>query len=158
MHAPTDQEIEQAEARVTQSRRDFHSSRARVRPAFRATLAKPATLLAVAIAAGAAGYYIFRRPQVKVPDNWLSRWPALSERWAELRSKLPGGGPSPATTAATAAAASTSVMGIVMALAMRYAMQRLPGIGFRVIEQAVRRGTARYGSSSSRAHAAVSLH
>ncbi len=92
MHAPTDQEIEQAEARVTQSRRDFHSSRARVRPAFRATLAKPATLLAVAIAAGAAGYFMFRRPQVKLPDNWLSRWPALSERWADMRSKLPGGG------------------------------------------------------------------
>ena len=155
MHGPSDEEIERAEGRVTQSRRAFVASRARARTALRATLVKPVTLFGVALAAGAAGYLIFKRPQVKAADDWRARWSAL-------RASFPNWGASSSGTA-TAAAASTSVAGIIVAFAMRYAMQRLPGIGLRLAEQAVRKGAAwsraeRASTAPSNYRSATSLH
>jgi hypothetical protein len=145
MHAPSRHEILLAEQRLIQSRRELAAGKARLRTAFRATLAKPGTLLGAAGAGAIAGYLLFRRPaaQAEVEDarNWLSRWPALSERWQALRAHLPNvsvGGPSTTTTAATAAGA-TSLAGIILAFATRYAMQRLPGIGLRLVEDAIRK-------------------
>jgi len=161
IRAPTNHEILLAEQNLMRSRRDLSAARLRLKTAFRDTLAKPSTLLGVVLAAGAAGYFLFRRPPVAAAVNWLDRWPALSEKWAELRAHLPSfGGPSSATTAATAAAGSTSVMGIALAFAMRYAAQRLPAIGFRLVEQAVRKGVAsRAGRSTSPSYgSAPSLH
>ena len=164
IRAPTNHEILLAEQNLMRSRRELAAGRLRLRTAFRNTLAKPSTLLGIAVAAGAAGYFLFRRPPVAAAAvNWLDRWPALSEKWAELRAHLPSfGGPSSTTTAATAAAASTSVMGIALAFAMRYAAQRLPAIGLRMVEQAVRKGVAarkgRAGATSQTYPSATSLH
>ena len=143
LSAPSDEEIRRAEGRLIDARRELAASRGRARAAFRATLAKPTTLLGVALAAGAAGYFLFRRPApAEAATNWLSRWPALSARWEALKSHLPTvGGPSTAATATTAAGA-TSLVGIVLAFAARYAMQQLPRIGLQVIEQALRRQRA----------------
>ena len=143
LSAPSDKEIELAEARLIDARRELATGRTRARAAFRAAMVKPWTLAGVVLAAGAAGYFLFRRPpQVEAAKNWLSRWPALSAQWDTLRSHLPTfGGPSTATTATTAAGA-TSVAGLVVAFAMRYAMQRLPRIGLQIVEQALRRQRA----------------
>ena len=140
LRAPSDQEIERAEGRLTAARRDLAASRVRAKAALRAALVKPGILLGVALAAGAAGYFLFRRQaQVEVARSWLSRWPALSARWEAMRAHLPSlGGPSSTTTAATAAGA-TSLAGIIFAFAMRYAMQRLPRIGLRLVEDAMRK-------------------
>ena len=164
IRAPTNHEILLAEQDLMRSRRELAAGRVRLKTAFRNTLAKPSTLLGVGLAAGAAGYFLFRRPPAAaVAANWLDRWPALSEKWTELRAHLPTfGGPSSTTTAATAAAASTSVMGIALAFAMRYAAQRLPAIGFRLVEQAVRKGVAsragKSGPVSPSYRSAPSLH
>lgn len=143
LHAPSDEEIRLAEGRLTDARRELAASKVRARSALRAALVKPWTLLGVALAAGAAGYVLFKRPaQADVAKNWLSRWPALSAHWEAMRAHLPSfGGPSTAATATTAAGA-TSLVGIVVAFAMRYAMQRLPRIGLQIVEQALRRQRA----------------
>ena len=152
--APSDEEIKLAEGRITDARHELVASRARARAALRDGLVKPWFLLGVALAAGAAGYLLFRRPaQAEVARNWLSRWPALSARWEELRAHLPSfGGPSTAATATTAAGA-TSLAGLVVAFAMRYAMQRLPKIGLRLVEDALRKqrsvATPSYPSGAS---------
>ena len=140
LRAPSDEEIKLAEGRVTDARHELAASRVRARATLRDALVKPGTLLGVALAAGAAGYLLFRRPgQVEVARNWLSRRPALSARWEAVRAHLPSfGGPSTTTTAATAAGA-TSLAGIIIAFATRYAMQRLPGIGLRFVEDAIRK-------------------
>jgi hypothetical protein len=138
--APSDEDIRRAEGRLTDARRELAASRVRARATVRAALVKPRTLLGVALAAGAAGYFLFRRPaQAEVAKNWLSHWPALSARWEAMRAHLPSvGGPSTAATATTAAGA-TSLVGIVLAFAARYAMQQLPRIGFQIVEQALRK-------------------
>ena len=140
MHAPTHHEILLAEQRLIQSRRELAAGTVRLRTAFRATLAKPTTLLAAAGAGAIAGYLLFKRPaQVEVARTWLSRWPALSERWEAMRAHLPSvGGPSTTTTAATAAG-TTSLAGLIFAFATRYAMQRLPRIGLHMVEDAIRK-------------------
>jgi len=141
--APSDEEIRRAEGRLTDARRELAASRVRARAAFRATLAKPTTLLGVALASGAAGYFLFRRPpEAEAARNWLSRWPALGAQWEALRSHLPTfGGPSAAATATTAAGA-TSLVGIVLAFAARYALQQLPRMGLQIVEHALRRQRA----------------
>jgi hypothetical protein len=161
IRAPTNHEILLAEQNLMRSRRELAAGRQRLGTAFRNALAKPSTLLGVGLAAGAAGYFLFRRPPVAGAVSRLDRWPALRDKLSELRAHLPSfGGPSSTATAATAAAASTSVMGIVLAFAMRYAMQRLPAIGFRWVEQAVRKGAAsRAGRSTSPSYGSTpSLH
>jgi len=118
IHAPSSHEILLAEQRLMQARREVAADAVRLQTAVRATLAKPSTLLGVAGAAGVAGYLIFRRPRAvrAAPSD-----------------------------AATGAVASTSVAGIVVAFAMRYAMQRLPGIGLQLIERAMHRGGSAAG-------------
>lgn len=159
MHAPTHHEILLAEQKLIRSRRELAASKVRLRAAFRATLAKPSTLLGAAGAGAIAGYLLFRRPRVQSEAedarNWLSRWPALSEKWEALRAHLPHvsvGEPSTTTTAATAAGA-TSLAGLIFTFASRYAIRRLPGIGLRLVEDALRkqRAAARpsYPSGSS---------
>ena len=141
MRGPTDAEIKSAEERLMRARREVLARSLRVKIAGRAALVKPVTLLGVAGAAGIAGYLMFRRPvAVEVP------------RWSFRRQ------PTTASTATTAAA-STSIAGLVVAFAMRYAMQRLPGIGIKLVEDTLRKrgmwplhraGEAppRYGSAS----------
>lgn len=143
LRAPSDEEIRRAEGRLTDARRELAASRRRARAAIRLTLAKPATLLGVALASGAAGYFLFRRPaRAEVATNWLSRWPALSARWEALRSHLPTVGGASAAGTATTAAGATSLVGIVLAFAARYAMQQLPRIGLQIVEQALRKQRA----------------
>lgn len=156
LSAPSDEEIKRAERRLTDARRDLAASRVRARAALRAALVKPWTLLSVALAAGAAGYVLFKRPaQTEVARNWLSRWPALSARWEAMRAHLPSiGGPSTAATATTAVGA-TSLAGLVLAFASRYAMQQLPRIGLRLVEDAIRKQRAGVSPSYS---SGTSLH
>ena len=118
IHAPSSHEILLAEQRLMKARREVAADAVRLQTAVRATLAKPSTLLGVAVAAGVAGYLIFRRPR--------------AVRAAPL-------------DAATGAVASTSMAGILIAFAMRYAMQRLPGIGLQLIERAMHRGASAAG-------------
>ena len=139
IRAPTNHEILLAEQNLMRSRRELIAGGQRLKTAFRNTLAKPSTLLGIGFAAGAAGYFLFRRPPVAVAVSWLDRWPALRDKWLELRAHLPSiGGPSTAATETTAAGA-TSLAGIILAFATRYAMQRLPGIGLRMVEDAIRK-------------------
>lgn len=140
MRKPTDNEILLAEQRLVQARREAVASADRLKTAFRNALASPRTLLGVAGVAGLLGYLVFK--------------PA-----APRRREAPA--PSTAATAATAAAASTSMAGIVMAFTMRYAMQRLPGIGFRLVEEAFRRsdsGRSRQGMPPLQRPAAATVH
>lgn len=146
LSAPSDEDIRRAEGRLTDARRELAASRVRARVTVRAALVKPGTLLGVAVAAGAAGYFLFRRPaQAEVATNWLSRWPALSAQWEAMRPHLPSvGGPSTAATATTATTATgaNSLVGIVLAFAARYAMQQLPRIGLQFVEQSLRKQRA----------------
>lgn len=61
MRMPDRAEIAAAERKVAQSMQNTQDSVRRVRAAFRATLARPATLLLVAGAAGVAGLWLTRR-------------------------------------------------------------------------------------------------
>jgi len=63
MRAPTLAAIHAAEQRVAQSGRNARDSLCHARVAFRATLARPATLALVAGAAGLAGFWLVRRPR-----------------------------------------------------------------------------------------------
>ncbi len=142
MRGPTDAEIKSAEERLMRARREVLARSLRVQIAGRAAMVKPVTLLAVAGVAGVAGYLMFQRPpvrEVEVP------------RWSFRRQ------PTTASTATTAVA-TTSIAALVVSFALRYAMQRLPGIGMRLIEDTLRKrgrplhrdgaATPRYGSAS----------
>lgn len=120
IRGPSHHEILLAEQRLMQARRETAADAVRLQTAVRATLARPSTLLGVAGAAGVAGYLTFRRSRVRVEHT------------------APSG-------AATTEVASTSLAGIIVAFAMRYAMQRLPGIGLQLIERAMRRGGSAAG-------------
>jgi hypothetical protein len=115
MKAPTDNEILLAEQRLDQARQEVVASAARLQSEFRATLAKPSTLIGVAVAAGLLGYYLFkpsRRP----------RRPARRVRARRAEDR---------TTDET----SKSLASIVVAFAMRYAMQRLPAVGMQLLDK-----------------------
>jgi hypothetical protein len=120
MHAPSSHEILLAEQRLMQVRRGLARDGVRLKTAVHAALSRPSTLLGVAGAAGLAGYLMFRPPHVRVEHTTTSG-------------------------AATAAVASTSMAGIIVAFAMRYAMQRLPGIGVQLVERAMRRARSDAG-------------
>ena len=117
IHAPSDEEIGRVEEKITRARREFLAGAENSHRALHDALAKPTTLLGVAGTAGLAGYLMFRRRPTRI-----------------VRSSQ--------ASQATAAAASTSLAGIVLACAMRYATQRLPGLGMKLVGEAMRKRSA----------------
>ena len=132
LQRPTDEEIRTAELRLQQAERDLSEGSKRAKSAALDVAVHPVTLLAIAVAAGVAGYMLFKRPPV-VPEDWRSRL----TKWT--KGLVPPRAPTQAETAATTAATTTGVMGIIVALAMKYATRQLPGIGFKLLNQAMRK-------------------
>lgn len=147
MKNPSDAEIEAAERRIEKAERDLASGKKRAKAAIVDFLVKPVTLLGIGIAACALGYYAFKKPP-PVPDDWRAKLSKMTRGWIPQRA------PTQAETAATAAA-STGIMGIVVALAMKYATSQLPGIGYRLLEQSLRKRGAFTPSSDGKT---VTLH
>lgn len=146
---PSDEEIRAAELRLQQAERDLSEGRKRARAALLDFAVHPVTLLGIAVAAGVAGYLLFKPPPV-VPEDWRSRL----TKWT--KGLVPPRAPTKAETAATTAATTTGVMGIIVALAMKYATKQLPGIGFKLFNQAMRKRGA-YGTPVP-ARAVTTLH
>ncbi len=148
MKSPSDAEIEAAERRLEQARRDLKAGKARSKAAFVDFMVRPATLAGIAVAAGALGYYLFKPPPA-VPDDWRSRLSKWTHGWIPQR---------PATTrkeAAATSAATSGIMGIIVSLAMNYATKQLPAVGYRMLEQALRKRGAFTPSADGRS---VTLH
>jgi hypothetical protein len=99
MRTPTLTAIYAAELRVAQSRLQTHAALHRGRITFRATLARPASLVTVAAVAAILGYWLTRRSRPTVP---------ASDRVSNVRM-------------APAAA-------FILAFIVRYAKQQLPAI------------------------------
>jgi hypothetical protein len=92
--------IRAAELRVARARLNLRASLARVRITTRKTLARPSTLLGIAVAAGLLSYCLAPKAQpIPAPSS--------------------GG---------VATAAKTSAFGLVLAFVVRYGMQYLPDI------------------------------
>ncbi|MEO8202706.1 MAG: hypothetical protein ABI630_02500 [Betaproteobacteria bacterium] len=124
MHKPTEEEIEAAAMRMGDARRSLKADTAKATQAVRNFAVKPATLLSISALAGVAGYLLFRPTPAK-----------------RVR---------PAHEAQVPQAASTGLIGLVVALASRYAIQRIPRIGFDLIEEAIkRRGKVSAATASS---------
>ena len=138
MRRPTDEEIRAAELRVERAESDFAAGQVRTKAALLDFIVHPLTLLGVAVAAGGVAYRIFK-PKLKAPVKF--DWP-----WD--RNKV-----SPETKQV----AETSVLSLVLAIGVRYLMQNLPSIGFRVLGQAMRKRGA-FSRSGSTAGTAVTLH
>lgn len=100
MRAPTLTAIYAAELRVAQSRLQTHAALHRGRIAFRATLARPASLVTVAAAAAIFGYWLTRRPRPQTVS--------ASDRASNVRM--------------------APVAAFVLAFVVRYAKQQLPAI------------------------------
>jgi hypothetical protein len=100
MRTPTLTAIYAAELRVAQSRLQTHAALHRGRIAFRATLARPSSLVTVAGAAAIFGYWLTRRPRPQTVS--------ASDRASDVR---------------TAPAAA-----FILAFIVRYAKQHLPAI------------------------------
>ena len=98
MRAPALAAIHAAELRVAQSARNTRDGLRRARVAFRATLARPATLALVAGAAGLIGFWLARRPQRQAPF----------------------------TTDGVGVGKTASAVGVALAFIVRFGMQRLP--------------------------------
>jgi hypothetical protein len=98
MRAPALAAIHAAELRVAQSGRNTRDGLRRARVAFRATLARPATLALVAGAAGLAGFWLVRRPRRQAPS----------------------------TTEAAGVGKKASAVGVALAYIVRYGMPRVP--------------------------------
>ncbi len=96
MRMPARAEIDAAERRVVQSRLIAHDRLGLVRVAFRATLARPSTLVMVMAATGVAGFCFARR----------------------LRR--------PSSSAGVRIATTSSVAGVVGAFILQYGMRHLP--------------------------------
>jgi hypothetical protein len=137
MKRPTDEEIRAAELRVEQAERDFGTGKVRTRAALIDTLVKPTTLLGIAAVSGVAGYLLFK-PQPKAPVK--VQWP-----WQ------------PRVSPEAKQTAGASLLSLVAALGVRYAMRHLPGIGYRVLGQALRKRGA-FSPRVSTSGTSVTLH
>ena len=100
MQIPNLAEIQSAELKFVQSRRDVHIRFLRARTALRNTAARPVTLAAIAAAAGLVGYWLTRRKSVRPEKDSAA-----------------------ATTGVFASAVS-----LAMTFLVRYAIQHLPFI------------------------------
>lgn len=136
MRRPTDEEIRAAELRVERAESDFAAGQVRTKAALLDFTVHPVTLLGIAVAAGGVAYRIFK-PKLKAPVKF---------DWPWNRNKV-----SPETKQV----AETSVLSLVLAIGVRYLMQNLPGIGFRVLGHTLRkrdafsRGVPTTGSSTT---------
>lgn len=137
MKRPTDEEVRAAVLRLERAEQDFAAGQIRTKAAFLDFVVHPGTLLGVAVAAGAAGYLLFR-PQRKAPVK--VQWPWQPKVSPEVKQT-----------------AGASLLSLVIALGMRYAMRHLPGIGYRVLGQALRKRGA-FAPRVSTAGPSVTLH
>ncbi len=124
MHKPTEEEIDAAAKRVGDARRSLEADTAKAKRAVRDFAVKPTTLLSISAVAGVAGYLLFRPTPAEVVR--------------------------PRYEAQTPQAAATGLIGLVVALASRYAIQRIPRIGFDLIQEGIkRRGKVSAATASS---------
>jgi hypothetical protein len=137
MKRPTDEEIRAAERRVEQAERDFGTGTVRTRAAMLDFIVHPVTLLGIAVAAGGAGYLLFK-PKPKAPVKF--QWPWQQKVSPEAKQT-----------------AGASLLSLVLALGMRYAVRNMPRIGYRVLGQALRKRGA-FSSRVSTAPTSVTLH
>lgn len=136
MRRPTDEEIRAVEVRVEQAESDFKTAKVRTSTALLDFIVHPVTLLGVALAAGGVAYKIFKRkPKAPVKFEWPWNRNQVSPETKQV--------------------AQTSLLSLVLAIGIRYLIQSLPSIGFRLLGHSLRkrgafsRGVPTPGSSTT---------